>query len=165
MTFLIFILLIIIINEQQATEEVLSNGVESELQLMPIEFLSLTQDVVDRFHSLSWEEKVPYLFTKSEWNALVDEFGRISSEGNISHERFLGYFEEFSLPGSIAQFWHDCDANVNGQVDLNEYIHCRGNYGQTGEPYDMNEYEYREAILLENFEPEFKYDENGIIID
>jgi hypothetical protein len=48
---------------------------------------------------------------------------------------------------------------------MTEYAQCRGDFDQNGDPYDVNEYEFREANLLASFVPAFEYDEDGIIID
>jgi hypothetical protein len=131
------------------------------------EFLPLTQEVVDSFPSLSWSEKVPYIFTEEEWDDLSVEFHQISGsdESRISYEAFIDHFTEFSDPTRIISFWKACDKDTDRHVDMTEYAQCRGDFDQNGDPYDVNEYEFREANLLASFVPAFEYDEDGIIID
>lgn len=133
----------------------------------PLHFLPLTQDIVDKFHSLSWDEKIPYLFTEEEWTEVAIQFHLINGnvDARISYEQFVNHFEEFSDPLKVIKFWQGCDTDKDRHIDMREYAHCRGDFDQNGEPYDMNEYEFREANLLANFEPIVVYDEDGIIID
>lgn len=149
-----------------------SHGTDNEESTVPVlahtqfTFLPLTQEIVDKFHSLSWTEKIPYIFTEDEWKELAIQFNLIKGvDTSISYEKFVSHIEEFSDPLKIFNFWEECDSDKNGHVDMMEYVYCRGDFDQNGDPYDMNEYEIREANLLSNFQPILEYDEDGIIID
>lgn len=146
-----------------------SQGRGDEKSSAPSQFLPLTQNIVDKFHSLSWNEKVPYIFTENEWREIAKEFqlisGTLETNKYIGYEKFVDHFEEFSDPLQVIKFWQECDSDVDRRIDLMEYVHCRGDFDQNGEPYDINEYEFREANILASFEPIVQYDEDGIIID
>ena len=129
-----------------------------------IEFLPLTQHIVDSFHSLTWEEKVPYIFVEEEWKSLVQEFQQYGME-LVPYSSFVQHLSEFSEPEKIEVFWKGCDSDQDGYLGIMEYSHCRGFFDQYGEPYEEGEYEIRELALLEGFEPEYRLDENGIIVD
>jgi hypothetical protein len=142
-----------------------NSGFNSEKSLEP-QFLPLTRSIVEKFSSLTWDDKVPYIFTEDEWGDLVDEFHLISEDNpRVGYEAFISNFEEFSDPSKVIEFWQGCDIDKDRYVTMQEYAFCRGDFDQNGEPYDVNEYEYREANLLANFKPFLKYDEDGIIID
>ena len=142
-----------------------TDGMVSKSQFHSPQFLPLNQDIVNKFHSLSWHEKIPYIFTESEWQDLVREFQLISEGTMIGYEEFVSNFAEFSDPSKVVKFWQSCDTDKDRFINIQEYASCRGNFDQNGEPYDVSEYEFREANLLENFKPIFEYDEDGIIID
>jgi hypothetical protein len=129
------------------------------------QFLPLTEDIVDIFHSLTWTEKIPYLFTEEEWDGFVYELRLVSSDARVSYENFIDHFSEFSDPDKIVKFWQGCDTDNDRYVDITEYAICRGDFDQNGDPYDINEYEFKVANLLADFKPSFVYDEDGIIID
>mmetsp|Transcript_17996 Transcript_17996/g.30117 ORF Transcript_17996/g.30117 Transcript_17996/m.30117 type:complete len:157 (-) Transcript_17996:272-742(-) len=131
-----------------------------------IEFRPLTQEVVNSFPFFSWTEKVPYLFNEDEWEELHSEFQHIGGDQQLlSFEIFTEHFMEFSDPRRINDFWRGCDSNSDRFVDMMEYAKCRGEFDQNGDPYDVSEYDVREANLLASFVPTFMYDEDGIIID
>ena len=62
-----------------------------------------------------------------------------------------------------------------GGVVVVEYAVCRGNRDRYGNVYDKNEYEFRDEVVLRDFEAKlqkgdyqpgvYQYDENGIIVD
>lgn len=137
----------------------------NDLNSVKPSFRSLSQSIVDQFHSLSWSEKVPYIFTETEWDELVQEYHHISPAPRIGYEEFLEHFTEFNNVNDVVKFWTGCDMNKDRHVDVQEYVFCRGDFDQNGHQYDMNEYELREANLLAHFEPSFVFDEDGIIID
>lgn len=128
-------------------------------------FLPLTQDIVNRFHDMTWEEKIPYLFTEEEWGDLINEFHQISSNPRLCYDDFVDHFADFADSSKISIFWKNCDADNDSYVDIKEYANCRGDFDKNGDPYYINEYEQRGVNLLSSFEPSFVYDEDGIIID
>jgi hypothetical protein len=82
--------------------------------------------------------------------------------------------QDFHTDQEIEQFMTDCDRNLDHFISFEEYVICRGKYDSYGNLNEVNEYDLRSAIVVNDFEETlrsgkemsfFKYDENGIIID
>lgn len=94
--------------------------------------------------------------------------------GPLTKVVILDLLSEFNSPEVLHQYWKDCDENNDDEMDFDEYVMCRGDYDQLGNFNDVNEYTYRENVMVMDFvetkssaKPlaHLQYDENGIIID
>lgn len=93
----------------------------------------------------------------------------------ISHDVFFNYHSEYQEERIIEEFWQLCDTNGNNLLNLEEYVICRGIVDSHGNPYERNEFDYIEEVIIKEFwdkvsqsdyQPDiYRYDENGIIID
>jgi hypothetical protein len=157
----------------------------------------LTLAIVNNWQYLTSSEKLVYLLTDNDWNIYRQEFDLILSstsassvsqeESSSSHsttteknkfitrELFIASHLEFQDLNLLEQFWRLCDRDQDQLLSLDEYVLCRGEVDCHGNPYERNEFDYLEEVLMKEFwekisrsdyQPEvYRYDENGIIID
>jgi hypothetical protein len=147
----------------------------------------LTLPVVNNWSSLTFSEKLNYLLTESDLEIYHQEFQLMSSSEPFSQQQsldqtklipredFLTYHLEFQNSESVEQFWKFCDRDQNEFLNLDEYIFCRGEMDCHGNPYERNEFDYLEEVVMKEFwdkmsrsdyQPQhYRYDEEGIIID
>ena len=132
------------------------------------------------------EEKLPYILDASMKQSFEAEFEKLSLQGSgvgvdpsievpVSYLTLFDRFSEFLQPEDIQQYMDTCDRNKNEEIELLEYILCRGEFDAYLSPHGLGEYDTLESVLIHDYEekrndpnfriPGLNYDENGIIID
>lgn len=139
----------------------------------------MTLTVFREWPHLELPSKLKYLLVETEWVALENELKSMLMDKNkeeiVTRSMFLKFLDDYQDPEISEQFFNECDNNFDNTVDIVEYAGCRGNRDRHGNIYDTNEYVYREAVILSDFESKlqsadfqpdiYQYDEYGIIID
>jgi hypothetical protein len=131
--------------------------------------------VLAQWPRMTIKEKFPYIVDPVEISQLLSEFlqlGAIEDIDCLSLEEVSATFDEFRSPKEIQLFWKNCDEDENGLLCFSEYSLCRGDFDKMGNQYQMSEYELRDKLIISEYSDllmverkEYKYDENGIIID
>ena len=137
--------------------------------------LELTLNIVNNWSKISFTEKLNYLLLDNDWYQYHLELESLGKGFEVTKEIFYNSLIEFQSENIIEKFWNVCDNNKDNLLELEEYVICRGEADRNGNPYERNEYEYREQVIMSQFwekaslskdQPElYRYDENGIIID
>jgi len=132
------------------------------------------------------EEKLPFILDASMKQSFEAEFEKLSLKGSnggvdplievpVSYLTLLDIFSDFLQPEDIQLYMDTCDKTRNGEIDLLEYILCRGEFDAYLSPHGLGEYDTLESVLIHDYEekrndpnfriPGLNYDEEGIIID
>jgi hypothetical protein len=139
----------------------------------------MTLTVFKEWPYLDLPTRLKYLLLEADWKTLENELSpmlsRDRADEKVSRSTFLNFVEDYQDPEIVEQFFDECDADNDNLVEIVEYAGCRGNRDRYGNIYDKNEYEFREEVILRDFEAKlqsgeyltdvYKYDEDGIIID
>lgn len=137
--------------------------------------LPIPMDVFEVWDTLPMDEKLPYILTDNEWHTLRRDFQAVDvDESNtISRREWFSFQEEFTDERFVEESWFGCvgidypDESVDlhdRECRLIKYAVMRGNYDRHGMPYEVNEYEMQEILLIEDMEDRLdNLDEDGIL--
>ena len=126
---------------------------------------------------LDFSEQVFYLLGPDEMQMFHEEFTAFGNKEEVELSDVEKVFGEFQDPEKITEFFDICDADASASMDINEYILCRGNYDRYGNISEVNEYDYRESELFQDYEDQqreyeavltsetIQVDSEGMIID
>lgn len=115
-------------------------------------------------------------------SSFLVEFNKLSkAEANglavspVTIDTVTKIFGEFMQPEDFQNYFDVCDTDRNEEIDLLEYIVCRGWFDVYLHPHGLGEYDILESVIIHDYEekrndptfriPGYKYDEDGIIID
>ena len=123
-------------------------------------------------------EKLYYLLEHRDIRLLYTEYKYIISSTNqeiLNYDTLQLFLNEFKGEDEIRSFFKTCDLDESGVISFTEYVICRGEYDNFGNPHDVNEYDLRANQVIGDYQgllhsgetlPDvYKYDEDGIIID
>lgn len=127
-------------------------------------------------------EKLPYILDQSMKGSFIAEFDKLSKSGKdglvttpVNVDTVTRLFGEFMQPEDFQQYFDVCDTDKNEEIDLVEYVVCRGWFDAYLNPHGLGEYDILESVIIHDYEekrndptfriPGYKYDEDGFIID
>lgn len=137
-------------------------------------------DQLDRIGDLV--EKIMDMQGFNEVRSEFEEYKRATSDDKLDRTCFREHMVEFQSPTVVDDFFDACDTDSDGNVTWEEFLICRGDFDKYGTPSVKNEYgEYNDHINFESdhhrvpkglkeetqwdFDREYEFDEEGMIID
>jgi hypothetical protein len=111
--------------------------------------------------SLSVLQRALYLLDRSHLQNIKKEFlflhelqydiKVLNLDQGIAASTFLEAWADFTSEKQIDNMFRECDDDKDLKIDWIEYIICRSEFNQHGQPFDVSEFDYIENIIMMDF--------------
>ena len=121
---------------------------------------SLTAEDAQAYYDLpTWApnslDRLNFLLEEDDWSNLRNEFNGMDTDGDgtIEWSEAQSSWSDFTDEENINSFIEYCDDHSDeGACDFISFVFARGSYDKSGNEFDENEYDFRQAIFTESID-------------